>query len=210
MSWPGPDRWQRLWRSAGAAAEPAAWYDRLTQAYAEPQRHYHNQQHIAECLAELDGARHLARQPEVVELALWFHDAVYDPKAGDNEERSAALAVECLRAGGLEQLAGTVSELVMATKLHGADAGPDAALIVDVDLSILGKGETRFAEYEAQIRKEYSWVPKLVFNSKRAGILKRFLARDRIYATEYFSDRYEQIARQNLERSVRNLKRWWR
>jgi len=89
MSWPGQDRWLRLWRAAGAFGAPAGWYQRLTQAYAESQRHYHNQQHIAECLAEFDAARHLAQQPVALELALWFHDAVYDPKAGDNEEQSA-------------------------------------------------------------------------------------------------------------------------
>jgi predicted metal-dependent HD superfamily phosphohydrolase len=65
---------------AGMTNAAAGWYQRLTDAYAEPQRHYHNQQHIAECLAEFDQARHLAQQPTAVELALWFHDAVYDPR----------------------------------------------------------------------------------------------------------------------------------
>src|SRR5205814_239074 len=84
-------------------------------------------------------------------------------------------------------LAATVSDLVMATKSHSTEAGPDAALMVDVDLSILGKGEQRFAEYEAQIREEYRSVPKLIFNFKRAEILERFLARSRIYATDFFA-----------------------
>lgn len=209
MNWPGQDRWQRLWQAAGASGDPAPWYERLTHAYAEPQRHYHNQQHIGECLAEFDSARPLAKQPEAVELALWFHDAVYDPKASDNEEQSAALAKQCLEAAGLLRLAATVAELVMATKLHGANAGPDAALIVDVDLSILGQNEARFAEYEAQVRKEYGWVPKLIFNSRRAKILQRFLDRPHLYATEHFARKYEQNARRNLEQSVRKLKRLW-
>jgi predicted metal-dependent HD superfamily phosphohydrolase len=209
MNWPAQDRWQRLWQAAGASGDSATWYQRLTQAYAEPQRHYHNQQHIAECLAEFDAARHLAQQPVAVEMALWFHDAVYDPKAGDNEERSAALAKVCLEAAGLSDFAGTTAELVMATKLHGADAGPDAALVVDVDLSILGQSEVRFAEYETQIRKEYGWVPKLIFNPKRAEILQRFLDRERIYTNEHFATRYEQNARRNLEESIRKLKRLW-
>jgi predicted metal-dependent HD superfamily phosphohydrolase len=205
MSWPGPDRWEKLWRAARCSGDPTPWYERLTRAYAEPHRHYHNQQHIAECLAEFDGARHLARQPEAVELALWFHDAVYDPRAGDNEEHSAALAKQCLDGAGLRELATTVSELVMATRLHGA-FGPDAALIVDVDLSILGQDELRFVEYEEQIRKEYSWVPRPVFNSKRAEILQGFLDREQIYANKLFADRYEQRARRNLKDSIRKLK----
>jgi predicted metal-dependent HD superfamily phosphohydrolase len=208
MNWPGPERWSRLWAAAGAMGDPAPWYAKLTEAYAEPARRYHNQQHIAECLAEFDAARQLAQQPVAAELALWFHDAVYDPKAGDNEEQSAALAKRCLEAAGRADLARTVAILVMATKLHGTDAGPDAALVVDVDLSILGKGEARFAEYETQIRQEYSWVPKLVFKPKRAKILQRFLDRERIYTHEHFVTRYEQSARRNLEDSIRKLKRF--
>lgn len=206
MNWPGQDRWLQLWQAAGASGDGAAWYEKLTRAYAEPQRHYHNQQHIAECLAEFDGARHLTQQPAVVELALWFHDAVYDPKASDNEEQSAAMARLCLETSGASRLAVTVSDLVMATKAHSIEAGPDAALMVDVDLSILGQGEQRFAEYEAQVREEYRWVPKLIFNSKRAEILERFLARSRIYATDFFATKYEQQARRNLESSIRLLK----
>ncbi len=209
MSWPGQDRWLRLWQAAGAAGDGAPWYEKLTRAYAEPQRHYHNQQHIAECLAEFDGARHLTQQPAAVELALWFHDAVYDPKAGDNEEQSAAMARNCLETGGPSRLAATVSDLVMATKSHSTEAGSDAALMVDVDLSILGQGEQRFAEYEAQIREEYHSVPKPIFNFKRAEILERFLARSRLYATDFFAAKYEQQARRNLEGSIRQLKRIW-
>jgi predicted metal-dependent HD superfamily phosphohydrolase len=121
MNWPGQDRWLRLWQAAGAAGDGAQWYESLTRAYAEPQRRYHNQQHIAECLAEFDGARHLTQQPAAVEFALWFHDAVYDPKAGDNEEQSAAMARNCLETGP-SRLAATVSDLVMATKSHSTDA----------------------------------------------------------------------------------------
>ncbi len=209
MSWPGYDRWMRLWQGAGASGDPGRWYQRLEQAYAEPHRHYHNQQHIAECLAEFDVARPLAQQPIAVELALWFHDAVYDPKASDNEEQSARLATSCLDAAGLPDLARSVAGLVMATKLHRIDAGPDAALVVDVDLSILGQSEERFAEYETQIREEYTWVPKLIFNRKRVEILQGFLDRKSIYTNEHFVMRYEQSARRNLEGSIRKLRRLW-
>lgn len=209
MNWPGQERWLQLWRSVGLGGDAAPWYEKLTQAYAEPQRHYHNQQHLAECLAEFDGAKHLAQDPATVELALWFHDAVYDPKAGDNEERSAAMAVNCLEAGGQSKLAATVGGLVLATKSHSTEAGPDAGLLVDVDLSILGKDEPRFSEYEAQIREEYRWVPGLVFKPKRAEILQRFLDRKRIYTTDLFAAKYEDTARRNLENSIRKLKRVW-
>ena len=152
------DRWDALWQAARAAGPPPGWYERLTTAYAEPHRHYHNQQHIAECLAEFDQARHLTRDPIAVELALWFHDVVYDPKAADNEEQSAALARRCLSdTGANSALTEAVVDLIMATKHHTPPADSDAALVVDVDLAILGQPEQRFEEYEEQIRHEYAW-----------------------------------------------------
>jgi predicted metal-dependent HD superfamily phosphohydrolase len=205
-----PDRWTALWQAVGASGDPLPWYKRLAAAYSEPHRHYHNQQHIAECLAEFDGARNLADQPEAVELALWFHDAVYDPKAGDNEEQSAALAKRCLSEGALPGVfADTVSRLVMATKHHEIGEDPDAAWMVDVDLSILGQPESGFLQYEAAIRQEYVWVPRIIFAPKRAKILEKFLERERIYTTGWFHEKYEQQARRNLAMSVGKLKRWF-
>ena len=142
-----------------------------------------------------------------MELALWFHDAVYDPKAGDNEERSAALAKRCLGDCGIARpVAEAVDSLILATKNHTVRAGADAAVVVDVDLSILGRDEERFGEYEEQIRREYAWVPAAVFASKRAEILEGFLARDQVFATQWFRSKYEQQARRNLEASVRALR----
>jgi len=195
-----------LLRTAGGAGDASGWYDRLTTAYAEPQRHYHNQQHIAECLAEFDMACHLAKQPVAVELALWFHDAVYDPKAGDNEERSAEMAKQCLGECGMaEPLIETVTRLVMATKHHELATDIDVRLTMDVDLSILGRDEKRFFEYEEQIRLEYAWVPNSVFVAKRLEVLRRFLAHERIFSTDWFHDKYERHARRNLETSINRL-----
>jgi len=208
VNWPGQERWLTLCQTAGANKAAARWYERLARAYDEPQRHYHNQQHIAECLWEFDQARSLARQPITVELALWFHDAVYDPKAGDNEEQSAALAKSCLREGGVsEALVETVSKLIMVTKHHEVNAYADAGLMVDIDLSILGREAKRFFQYEAQIRAEYAWVPEAVFAAKRAEILQGFLGRHRIYVTEWFHKKYERQARENLDASISNLKK---
>ena len=200
------DRWAALWHATGSAEVPTGWYERLQGAYGEAQRHYHTQQHISECLAEFDQARDLARNSVAIELAIWFHDVVYDPKAGDNEEKSAALANLCLaEAGSNTALAAVVTNLIIATKTHAAEADPDAGLMVDVDLSIFGQRKERFFEYEEQIRREYAWVPEPVFNSKRVEILRGFLHRKNIYWTEWFRTRYEQQARENLQRSIAKL-----
>jgi predicted metal-dependent HD superfamily phosphohydrolase len=206
MTAPGPDRWNKLWRQVTAKDDPLPIYQELVALYSQPHRHYHNLRHIAECLTEFDSARNLAHQPVAVELAIWLHDAIYDTHAQDNEEQSAGLARRRIsEAGGDKDLCASVIALIMATKRHDASLHPDAPLLIDVDLSILGRPEERFLEYEAQIRREYEWVPEENFALKRAEILKCFLARKHIYATDAFFGRFESEARRNLQNSLRQL-----
>ena len=104
-----------------------------------------------------------------VELAIWFHDAVYDPRAADNEEKSAELACKSLRQAGANQaLSNSVRRLVLATKSHDGTLHPDAPLLVDIDLSVLGRPAEQFWEYEQGIRAEYAWVEQSIFAAKRA------------------------------------------
>lgn len=207
MNWPTEERWLRLVGSEGETDGASHWYALLTAAYSQPHRYYHNQRHLADCFAEFEEARHLASNPKAVEFALWFHDAVYNPQASDNEERSASLAAACLNAIPASDLAPAVCSLVMATKTHETTGDRDAALLIDVDLSILGQNAVRFAEYAAQIRQEYSWVNEATYNRKRAEILQGFLGRPHIFTTEFFAARYERIARENLTGEIRALLR---
>jgi predicted metal-dependent HD superfamily phosphohydrolase len=202
-----PEKWTKLWREIGAKGDGLAVYQELVALYSEPHRHYHNLQHIADRLSEFDSARELARQPLAVESAIWFHDAICNTRASDNEEKSAELAKRRIsETGGCNELSDAVAALVMATKSHDASLHPDAPLMMDVDLSILGQPEKRFWEYESQIRGEYDWVPESIFAAKRTEILERFLARERIYSTNHFFDLYEQQARAHLQASVQKLK----
>jgi predicted metal-dependent HD superfamily phosphohydrolase len=196
-----------LWPVAAEGKLAAECFGQLVALYSEPHRHYHNQQHIVGCLEEFDLARELAHQPIAVELAIWFHDAVYDARAADNEERSAQLAQAWLSKTHAEPaMMDAVSHLVLATKRHDASLHVDAGLLVDVDLSILGQTQNRFWDYESQIRAEYSWVPAEIFSVKRAEILEGFLARRRIYNTDLFFGRLEGQARINLQASIRHLR----
>lgn len=196
------ERWNALWQSLGVAA-PVNWFERLKHSYSAPDRHYHNLQHLDECLTEWDAVRNRAQDPDAGELALWFHDAVYDSRASDNESRSADWADQCLAEAGLDRP--SVRNLILATRLHETHLDADAGWMVDVDLSILGREESRFWEYERQIRAEYAWVPAEVFAAKRAEVLRRFLKRERLYATPEFSSRFEAQARQNLTASLAQL-----
>jgi predicted metal-dependent HD superfamily phosphohydrolase len=196
--------WQRLWGELGAREVNGGLLNQLVAAYSERQRHYHTLQHLRECLANFDAGASLARHPAEVELALWFHDAVYDPQRADNEERSAQWGhASVLAAGCAPEVADRVRDLVLATKAHEAPAGdPDAALLLDVDLAILGAAPARFAEYERQVRAEYAHVPEAEFRARRARVLQGFLDRPRIYRTEAFFGALEQRARENLRASA--------
>lgn len=201
-----PVRWSQLWQRATGAEPPPEHFETLARLYAEPHRHYHNQHHILDCLAEFDRHRAAASDPIATELAIWFHDAIYDTRVADNEERSADLAEDWLaksKAG--PRLVTAVKSLILATKLHDIQGHPDAPLLVDIDLSILGRSSHRFWQYEGQIRQEYAWVDKVVFATKRAEILRRFLARPQIYHTEIFHQELEAPARANLTASIKRL-----
>lgn len=196
--------WQRLWGELGAREINGGLMNQLVAAYSQRHRHYHTLQHLRECLAHFDAAAGLARRPAEVELALWFHDAVYDPQRNDNEERSARWARDSvLAAGCAADMAARVESLVLATKSHQATGDdPDTALLLDVDLAILGAAPARFDEYEKQVRAEYAHVAEDDFRAGRARILQGFLQRPRIYATAAFHDALEARARSNLSRAL--------
>lgn len=200
------ERWTSLWHGLGAAGDPTPAHHRLAVAYSEPHRHYHNLQHLDECLREFDETRALARDPALVEITLWFHDAVYDPRSGTNEEDSAALADSILADASLPApRIADVRTLILCTKTHQPGPHPDAALLIDIDLAILGQPASRFFEYERAIRAEYAWVPAVIYAEKRSEILARFLQRPALYATPRFRERYETTARANLTQALAAL-----
>jgi predicted metal-dependent HD superfamily phosphohydrolase len=185
---------------AGVADEIA---EELETRYAEPHRSYHTMDHIESCLAWLDWAYGQAHRPAEVELALWFHDAIYDPTRRDNEERSAELAEGFLQAHGapahsIERM----GEMIRATKAHQASHG-DAALVCSIDLSVLGAEPRSYARYEAAVRREYGYVPEAAYREGRRHFLQALLERPAIYANLALRDLLECAARRNLRAACR-------
>ena len=200
-----PERWRDLMSALDLGAQDET-YAALAAAYGARGRHYHNQDHIAACLALLDEQAALAERPAEAELALWFHDAVYSTKAFDNEAKSADWAAEFLTAAGAE--AAVVSRVrahVLATKHDAAPPAGDSALVVDIDLSILGREPAVFDAFDRAIRKEYAWVPGFLYRQKRRQLLQHLLDRPVLYATPALRDRFEAPARANLERALGRL-----
>ena len=178
----------------------------LENAYSAPERYYHNVKHIADCLRELSPVRDSCHDAAAVEAALLFHDYVYDPTRHDNEERSAEEAAMALRALGWPgDRTDAVRGLILATLHASLPLSADAAVVADIDLAVLGKPQEAFDDYERAIRREYGHVAEAAFRAGRAEVLRGFLARPRIYATDSFARRYEMTARQNLGRSLSAL-----
>jgi predicted metal-dependent HD superfamily phosphohydrolase len=199
-------RWLELWSRLGAQGSGAPIFAWLAAAYAEPERAYHTAEHIGDCLVELDLCRDLAPHPDEVEVALWFHDAVYRPGASDNEDQSAELARTALSLGSVpREVADRTAALVLATRHAGVPRSPDEQLICDIDLSILGRDSGVFDAFEQQIRREYAWVPEPLYRRERSAVLSGFLRRRSIYQTDKFRHRYEASARANLERLLDQL-----
>lgn len=179
--------------------------DALLKRYAEPQRKYHTLRHLDECFARLDRVRARIERTGEVDIALFYHDAVYNPRASDNEARSAELALHMMERAGLgAEVRDRVRALIMATRHDVLPPPGDAALLVDVDLGILAAPPARFDDYETEVRAEYAWVPEPVFRAERSALLKRLLARQRIFASGAFDDD-EARARENLARSLLRL-----
>lgn len=203
-----------LWRNLqtlGATGDEKAFWEEIISPYRDPVRGYHTLSHICAMLAEFGEIKHLLQDPIAVEMAIWFHDIVYDPKAHNNEEQSAERAHAMLLELGLPRAFGLdfdahVRDLILATKHVSSSEDPDARFLMDLDLAILGKPEDEFDRYERGVRKEYEWVPQDIFARERAKILQMFLDRPSIYSTSFFQERYEAVARENLKRSIERLR----
>jgi predicted metal-dependent HD superfamily phosphohydrolase len=179
--------------------------DRVGAAWSEPHRRYHSLQHLAECLRWLDDARlrdAIAERTEV-ELALFLHDLRYDTTRGDNEELSADESRAMLSAldGADPAAVERVCAMILATKAHVASTDDERAML-DVDLSILGADERRFAEYEQQIREEFHWVDREAYAHGRRAVLARFAERRPIYFSAPMRDALEEQAHENLRRAL--------
>jgi predicted metal-dependent HD superfamily phosphohydrolase len=189
--------WLRLCKAYPNINHADAWHARLIGAYGEPQRAYHTLPHLDECLLACDEARHsgFLCDPDEVELALWLHDAIYDPRRSDNESQSAALALELLGATAQSQ---RIANLIMLTHGHQPSSGPDDSWMIDIDLAIFSKPMPRVWEYEQQIRCEYAWVEEAAYRVKRRKILVEFATRPRLYLTDFFHTKHEPLAKRNL------------
>ena len=200
------ERFGALIPRLGGLGDPGPLADALLDAWAAPARRYHVTAHLVDCLARLDESPAAADERDLVEAALWFHDAVYDPLADDNEARSAGWARRGLAALGVPpRTVEEVVRLVLLTRHAAPPADPAGRLLCDIDLSILGRDPAEFDEYDRRIRAEYAAVPEAAYREGRRRVLAALLARRPLYGTGWFRERYEAAARGNLQRGLERL-----
>jgi predicted metal-dependent HD superfamily phosphohydrolase len=155
-------------------------FEHVCRQYAGPGRFYHTLGHIQDVLATAASVAAHARSLKAVQLAAWLHDVIYNSRASDNEESSAAYAVRlCERLSIPESR--LVASLILTTKTHDAGDDPDAQVLLDADLAILGASASVYQTYAERVRLEYAWVPEAAYRTTRRQVLDRFLTRPKIF-----------------------------
>lgn len=179
-------------------------FDTLMAHYGQPHRHYHNAYHLYECFLWFDKIKDKLLRADLLVVALFYHDVIYEPTRFDNEIMSADMMVKELKNIINNNDLSIIYQYILATKEHINPLNDayknDLDYLLDIDLAILGSYPDRFDEYHAQIRQEYHWVDDNIYTIKRKSVLQAFYDKDRIYLTDYFYQKLESQARENLKR----------
>jgi predicted metal-dependent HD superfamily phosphohydrolase len=176
-------------------------FEDVRQHYAGPGRFYHTFNHVGAVLDTVENLAAFARNRNAVKLAVWLHDVIYDSRASDNEARSADYAEQLCEKLSIPE-GRVVASLILKTKTHEAEDDPDAHVVIDADLAILGASDLAFRAYADQIRQEYAWVPEPDYQIGRRQVLERFLARPRIF---HHLAQLEKPARRNIAAEIAQL-----
>lgn len=168
--------------------------------YAEKSRHYHNLEHLQNMFSELESVKDKVSNFSRISFSVFYHDVIYDASSKSNEEKSAEYAKIRLQKLDMNQeLIVAISNQIIATKAHQKSHDQDTNYLLDSDLSILGKDIETYLEYTKKIRKEYSIYPDLLYKPGRKKVLQHFLALENIFKTNYFQEKYEVQAKENIE-----------
>jgi len=200
-------RFTGLWTRCISAAQidPVRVYVKLREFYSQAWRRYHTLSHLRHCLGEFDEVAHLVAEPKEVEMALWFHDAIYEPGAADNEARSVELFDRLAEGGAPPVLSNRVRELIMATCHFEPPAAGDERYMVDIDLASFGLPWRAYLSDSEKVRAEASHLTDEDFYRGQVAFFKRLLSRPHFYGTPFFRRKYEARARENLIRKVSEL-----
>lgn len=201
------ERFQALWKRCEAPVDPRPVFENLSCRYREPYRIYHRGKHLIHCFHQLDLAYTLIQDPDAVELALWFHDAIYIPGSSENEKESAELFVRAAGDHFRPSFIRKVYELILVTTHKELAQECNKQFVADIDLSSFGVDWEEFLRDTKAVREEQADSSDAVFYPAHTKFLNSLLGRPRIFGTEFFYGRYEQRARENITRFLADLAR---
>ncbi|WP_246147051.1 HD domain-containing protein [Seonamhaeicola marinus] len=201
--------WLSLACKYGASEKNAnALWKEIENQYSQKHRYYHNLSHIENLLILAESCKERIKNFDAVLFAVWYHDIIYSATKKDNEVQSANYAQERLTSLNLEKgLIETIKTLIISTQKHEIilTENNDNALLLDMDLSILGSSWEDYHKYLKNIRKEYAIFPNFMYRKGRKKVLQHFLERDTLYFTAYFQSKFEAQARKNLNKEIELL-----
>jgi len=194
-------RWMQFSQRALLPSPERLWAA-IISLYTEKTRHYHTLDHIADCLNRLDAWPETTANRQHIELAIWFHDIIYDPQRSDNEESSAALLTSLIRG---HHFTTEAKALILSTR-HKEVIGMEAeAILCDIDIGILGADTTTYNHYAKAIRQEYNFISDEIYCEGRTRVLQNFLCRDSMYQTSHYQNLYHQRSHANIQREILQL-----
>ena len=200
------NRWFKFFKRINGQGNSNKIFNEIIKRYSEPHRFYHTLNHINDCLKEFDKVKDLCKNPNEVEFAIWFHDIIYNSGEKNNEEKSADFAYKLAKnIKLLDKFAKDIKQLILATKHNSTPKKNDARFIVDIDLSSFAKPWKILKEDNKKIKKEYSFIKNKKFKIGRSVLLESFSIRSNIFLTDYFKEKYERKARENIKRFLKEL-----
>lgn len=198
-------RFEALWARNGNSVDGAGIADALLGCYDEPKRHYHTFKHIEFCLSLFDQVRDICANADAVELAIWFHDAVYNFPLLDNEKLSADYFMRMSEKSLADDLRQNIYQQIVVTDHKPRPLNQDQQLLVDIDLSSFGRPWEQFLKDGANVRLELAYQDDDVFYQQQIGFMKQLVARVNFYYTPWFQNKFEHTARANLSRYLESL-----
>jgi predicted metal-dependent HD superfamily phosphohydrolase len=197
--------WKRCQIGGGAKADADDVYQEVYGYYSESGRHYHTPRHIEHCLIQFDLSSAEMDDADAVEMAIWFHDLIFDAQAPDNELQSARRFVELAGDSMDEDFKSRVYDLIMATAPPRMPKTTDQEYMLDIDLSSFGLPWADMLRDSIAVRRESADLSDADFFPGQRAFLESLVNREHFYFTEYFRSRIEETARSNINRYLENL-----
>ncbi len=181
-------------------------WNELQQHYSGANRHYHTLTHVENVLQQLLEVKELLQDWDCVLFALFYHDIIYNPLLSNNEAKSADFAERRMQRMAVDtDTIARCKEHILATQSHQLSADGDTNFFTDADLSILGQSWEAYALYRQNVRQEYYSYPDIIYKPGRKKVLNHFLAMERIYKTDFFYEKFETKAKQNMSMEITML-----